>query len=76
MQLSTQRETISSIVKKTVKESGTIGMYRGLGSMVYFAAPKAATRFGAFETASGFLSTEVGGDKYGLGKAKGFKPSQ
>lgn len=72
MQLSTQRETISSIVKKTVKESGTIGMYRGLGSMVYFAAPKAATRFGAFETASGFLSTEVGGDKYGLGKAKGF----
>ena len=35
--------------------------------MVYFAAPKAAIRFGSFEFFSGLLSTRDGGDKYGLG---------
>lgn len=40
--------------------------------MVYFAAPKAATRFASFETCSGFLTGPNGEDTYGLGKAKGF----
>lgn len=40
--------------------------------MVYFAAPKAAIRFGSFETCSGLLSGPNGEDKFGLGKAKGF----
>lgn len=40
--------------------------------MVYFAAPKAAIRFAAFETCSGLLTGPNGEDKFGLGKAKGF----
>lgn len=40
--------------------------------MLYFAAPKAAIRFGAFEFFSGLLNDENGKDKYGLGQAKGF----
>ena len=35
-------------------------MYRGLESMVYFATPKAAIRFSAFESASGALQTKDG----------------
>ena len=44
----------------------------GLSSMLYFAGPKAAIRFGAFEFFNGLLSDEKGGDKYGLGSGKGF----
>ena len=66
---------MKSIVSRTLKESGTIGLYRGLGSMVYFAAPKAATRFTCFETASGALKDEFGGDKFGLGKMQGERAS-
>lgn len=35
-------------VRQTVRERGFIGLYRGLNIFVY--APKAAVRFGAFET--------------------------
>lgn len=34
--------------------------------------PQAAIRFGSFEFFSGLLSDSKGGDKYGLGQAKGF----
>ncbi|CAM9113322.1 unnamed protein product, partial [Ectocarpus sp. 6 AP-2014] len=64
--------TYGSVMRNTVKNTGFSGFYRGLSSMVYFAAPKAAIRFGAFEFCSGLLSTPEGGDKYGLGAAKGF----
>jgi len=47
------------VVRNTLRTSGPIGFYRGLSSMVYFATPKAAIRFSAFEQASGAL---VGGD--------------
>ena len=40
--------------------------------MVYFAAPKAAIRFAAFETCTGLLTGPNGEDKYGLGPAQGF----
>eukprot|EP00903_Cladosiphon_okamuranus_P021481 g19747.t1 len=64
--------TYGSVIRDTMKTRGMFGFYRGLSSMVYFAAPKAAIRFGAFEFCSGLLSTPDGGDKYGLGPAKGF----
>ncbi len=49
-----------------------MGFYRGLPSMVYFAAPKAAIRFSGFEACSGLLTDTNGNDKYNLGSAKGF----
>ncbi|CAM9332513.1 unnamed protein product [Choristocarpus tenellus] len=64
--------TYKLVASNTLKSSGVSGFYRGLSSMVYFAAPKAAIRFGSFEACSSLLSTPDGGDKYGLGKGKGF----
>jgi solute carrier family 25 citrate transporter 1 len=72
MQLNKGNTSIGGIVKKTIQESGFGGLYRGLPSMVWFAAPKASIRFGAFEMVSGMLKTEDGRDKYGLGAAQGF----
>jgi len=62
----------SDIIRSTWGEAGYFGFYRGLPSMVYFAAPKASIRFASFETVSGLLTGPSGEDKYGLGKAKGF----
>ncbi len=72
MQLSKAPLTVGQVVKSTLRGPGFMGLYRGLPSMVYFAAPKASIRFGAFEAVNGLLSTESGGDKYKLGGAKGF----
>ena len=55
------------MAKSTIASRGMFGFYRGLSSMVYFAAPKASIRFGAFEFCSGLLTNADGGDKYGLG---------
>jgi solute carrier family 25 citrate transporter 1 len=71
-QLSAKSMTVKEVISSTMAESGIGGFYRGLSSMLYFAAPKAAIRFGAFEFFSGLLTDEKGGDKYGLGQAKGF----
>lgn len=43
--------------------------------MVYFAAPKAAIRFGSFEFCSSLLSNPDGSDKYGLGAVSEVDPS-
>lgn len=59
--------TYGSVAKSTIANRGVFGFYRGLSSMVYFAAPKASIRFGAFEFCSGLLTNKDGGDKYGLG---------
>ncbi len=59
--------TYGSVIRNTIKQQGPLGFYRGLSSMVYFAAPKASIRFGGFEFCSSLLSTPEGGDKYGLG---------
>lgn len=62
--------TYGSVMRNTLKTRGVTGFYRGLSSMVYFAAPKAAIRFGAFEFCSGLLSNPDGSDKYGLGSVR------
>lgn len=59
--------TYAAVARDTLGARGPFGFYRGLSSMVYFAAPKAAIRFGAFEFCSGLLTNEDGSDKYGLG---------
>jgi solute carrier family 25 citrate transporter 1 len=59
-------------MKTTYSSAGMLGFYRGLPSMVYFAAPKASIRFAGFEAFSGLLTGSDGSDIYGLGKAKGF----
>jgi solute carrier family 25 citrate transporter 1 len=73
MQLSSKELTTSSIVKDTLKgPDGFMGLYRGLSSKVYFAAPKTGIRFMAFEAVNNSLLDENGDDKYGLGAARGF----
>lgn len=72
LQLSTEKVSSQHIIKTTYQSNGLFGFYRGLPSMVYFAAPKAAIRFSGFEFFSGLLTDNDGGDKYQLGKAKGF----
>jgi solute carrier family 25 citrate transporter 1 len=46
------------VIRNTMKTSGPLGFYRGLSSMVYFATPKAAIRFSAFEQASNMLQKD------------------
>jgi len=58
------------VVRDTLKTHGPLGFYRGLSSMVYFATPKAALRFSAFEAASDMLKTSDG--KPMFGKVNGF----
>ena len=54
-----------AVVRNTMKTSGPLGFYRGLSSMVYFATPKAAIRFSAFEQASNMLQTSEGKPMFG-----------
>lgn len=72
MQLSKTKVSVGDIMKTTYSSAGMLGFYRGLPSMVYFAAPKASIRFAGFEAFSGLLTGSDGSDIYGLGKAKGF----
>jgi len=72
MQLSTRPVTAGNVMSTTYASGGILGFYRGLSSMVYFAAPKAAIRFAAFEKCSGMLTGPHGEDKYNLGQGKGF----
>lgn len=72
MQLATQKMSATDAIKMTWKQEGFFGFYRGLPSMVYFAAPKAAIRFASFEACSGLLTGPNGEDKFQLGAAKGF----
>lgn len=54
-----------AVVRNTMRTTGPIGFYRGLSSMVYFATPKAAIRFSAFEQASGALTGSDGKPMFG-----------
>lgn len=47
-------------VKKTIKNHGFFGLYRGLSVLLYGSIPKAAVRFGAFETFKKQLVDEHG----------------
>jgi solute carrier family 25 citrate transporter 1 len=53
------------VIRNTMKTSGPLGFYRGLSSMVYFATPKAAIRFSAFEKCSGVLTGSDGKPMFG-----------
>ncbi|XP_059490344.1 putative tricarboxylate transport protein, mitochondrial [Neocloeon triangulifer] len=44
-----QYDGIMDCVKKTVKQRGFFGLYRGLSVLLYGSIPKSAVRFGAFE---------------------------
>ena len=57
-QLSTEGGGAMAVVRNTLKEYGPLGFYRGLSSMVYFATPKAAIRFSAFESANNALTKD------------------
>jgi hypothetical protein len=50
-----------NLISAFVNLPGFFGLYRGLSSMLYFAAPKAAIRFGSFEFFSKLLTDEKGG---------------
>jgi solute carrier family 25 citrate transporter 1 len=47
---------ILDCVKKTVKERGVLGLYRGLSVLLYGSIPKSAARFGAFEFVKGKIA--------------------
>eukprot|EP00164_Ancoracysta_twista_P011919 GFYU01018566.1.p1 GENE.GFYU01018566.1~~GFYU01018566.1.p1 ORF type:complete len:283 (+),score=77.17 GFYU01018566.1:79-927(+) len=68
MQLSTTKTTAMDVVRNTVNQRGFLGMYKGLSSMLYFAAPKAAIRFSSKEQFSHILAPYSGT----LGHASGF----
>ncbi|ENN72303.1 putative tricarboxylate transport protein, mitochondrial [Dendroctonus ponderosae] len=50
-----QYEGIGDCVKKTVKNHGFFGLYRGLSVLLYGSIPKSAVRFGSFETFKGMV---------------------
>lgn len=54
---------IMDCVKKTVKNHGVLGLYRGLSVLVYGSIPKSAVRFGSFE----FFKNKLADDNYELG---------
>ncbi|CRK98112.1 CLUMA_CG011480, isoform A [Clunio marinus] len=51
---------IVDCVKKTVKERGFFGLYRGLSVLLYGSIPKSAVRFGGFEQIKIYLVDEEG----------------
>ena len=53
------------VVKDTLAKEGPFGFYRGLSSMFYFATPKAAMRFSAFESASNAMKNADGTPMFG-----------
>jgi solute carrier family 25 citrate transporter 1 len=53
------------VIRNTMRNYGPLGFYRGLSTMVYFATPKAAIRFSAFEQASSALRDKDGKPMFG-----------
>lgn len=43
------------VVRQTTKANGVKGLYRGMPSLLFFAVPKNASRFWAYETAKGWI---------------------
>lgn len=56
---------IADCVKKTVKQNGFFGLYRGLSVLLYGSIPKSAVRFGSFE----FLRSHMVDDRGQLSDA-------
>lgn len=63
--LSKSNLTVMTVVQDTLRARGPLGLYKGLDSMVYFATPKAAIRFSAFEGASNALRGSDGSPLFG-----------
>ncbi|CAG2057248.1 unnamed protein product [Timema podura] len=57
---SRQYTGIADCVKKTVKNHGFFGLYRGLSVLLYGSIPKSAVRFGAFESLKNLAVDERG----------------
>ncbi|RZC40538.1 tricarboxylate transport protein, mitochondrial [Asbolus verrucosus] len=55
-----QYDGIFDCVKKTVKNHGFFGLYRGLSVLLYGSIPKSAVRFGTFETLKKYAVNEQG----------------
>lgn len=55
-----QYDGIVDCVKKTVRQHGISGLYRGLSVLLYGSIPKSAVRFGSFETAKTYFADEKG----------------
>lgn len=53
-------EGIVDCIKKTVKQYGFFGLYRGLSILIYGSIPKSGVRFGGFETFKSFQEDEKG----------------
>jgi len=68
-QLSTGKTSAMDVVKSTIRSRGFLGLYKGLDSMVYFATPKAAIRFSAFEGASNSMRSADGSPMFGAATA-------
>lgn len=64
-QLSVKQTTVGEVIKSTLSTRGPFGFYKGLDSMVYFATPKAAIRFSAFEASSNALRGADGAPMFG-----------
>lgn len=62
MQLFEEKGKLGPIqcARETIKANGTLGLYRGLSSLLYFAAPKTAIRFTGFETLRNMLADDKG----------------
>lgn len=65
-QLSTSKVSIRHVITQTLKKNGPLGLYKGLDSMLIFAAPKAGVRFSSKESFSSMLTG------FDLGKISGF----
>lgn len=55
-----QYNGIADCVRKTVRERGFFGLYRGLSVLLVGSIPKSAARFGAFEVFRGLMVNENG----------------
>jgi len=55
-----QYSGIVDCVKKTVRNHGVFGLYRGLSVLLYGSIPKSAVRFGAFETFKSYAVDDRG----------------
>uniref|UniRef100_A0A1B6FNZ3 Citrate transport protein n=1 Tax=Cuerna arida TaxID=1464854 RepID=A0A1B6FNZ3_9HEMI len=55
-----QYNGIADCVKKTVRQHGFFGLYRGLSVLLYGSIPKSAVRFGSFETLKSYMISDDG----------------
>lgn len=67
-QLNKANTSVVGTIKNAIGKNGPLGLYKGLSSMLYFAAPKAAIRFSSKD----YFSNSMAPYSDTLGKASGF----